>query len=102
MGAMTGQGGFAAIIDFVGAGQTVQGATALLRRGGNLIVVGLFGGAFPLSTAMLPLRAWKIQGSYVGTPQEMKELAELASAGKVEEIQITKRPLVSFDTLFPR
>jgi D-arabinose 1-dehydrogenase-like Zn-dependent alcohol dehydrogenase len=93
MGAMTGQGGFAAIIDFVGAGQTVQGATAMLRRGGSLIVVGLFGGSMPLSTAMLPIRAWKIQGSYVGTPKEMQELADLAAAGKVEEIAIVKRKL---------
>lgn len=91
--AMTGKGGFAAIIDFVGAGSTVQTATSLLRRGGSLVVVGLFGGAMPLSTAMLPLRAWKIQGSYVGTPQEMRELAELAAQGKIEEIPIIKRPL---------
>ena len=81
MAAMTGKGGYAAIIDFVGAGATVQGATALLRRGGALIVVGLFGGSMQLSTAMLPFRAWKIQGSYVGSPKEMAELAALAAAG---------------------
>lgn len=77
----------------VGSGQTVQTGTSLLRRGGSLIVVGLYGGSMPLSTAMLPFRAWRLQGSYVGTPQEMKELAELASQGKLEEIPIQKRKL---------
>ena len=43
---------------------------------------------------VLPLkRAWRIQGSSVGTVAELKEVIALARAGKIKPIPIEKRPL---------
>ncbi len=66
------------MIDFVGASDTVKLAVdSLVTKGGNIIVVGLFGGDITISTPFFPMRAMKIQGSYVGSLPEMKELLEL-------------------------
>jgi D-arabinose 1-dehydrogenase-like Zn-dependent alcohol dehydrogenase len=35
----------------------------------------------------------KILGSYVGSPQDMKELMELVNAGKVDPIPVEQRPI---------
>lgn len=63
---MAGQG-FARIIDFVGAGKSVEAATALLRVGsGTLTIVGLFGGVATLPVSMIVM-GWKLQGHGTGT-----------------------------------
>src|SRR5208282_2946060 len=86
-------GGVAAAIDFVGSEATVKFGFDVLRKGGVLVVVGLFGGAFQTPIPMLPLRAVAIQGSYVGSLAEMGELMALAKAGRVEAIPLSPRPL---------
>ncbi|HYH22604.1 MAG TPA: alcohol dehydrogenase [Azospirillum sp.] len=86
-------GGVAAAIDFVGAPASFEFGLAALRKGGTLIVVGLFGGATTLSLPLLPLRAVGIVGSYVGTLAEMRELVDLAKAGQVQEIPVQTRSL---------
>lgn len=64
-----------------------------MRKGGRLVVVGLFGGAIRLAIPMFPLRAVAIQGSYVGSPKEMGELMALVRAGAVAPIPLSPRPL---------
>jgi D-arabinose 1-dehydrogenase-like Zn-dependent alcohol dehydrogenase len=86
-------GGFAAAIDFVGAESTAEFGLALLRKGGRLAVVGLFGGAINISLPTLPLRGIGLIGSYVGSLAEFKELMALARAGAVKPIPIEARPL---------
>lgn len=86
-------GGAVAAIDFVGRPETVQFGIDAVRKGGRVIVVGLYGDAMQLSTARLPLTALTLQGSYVGTLAEMKELMALVSAGKVAPIHYRTRPL---------
>ncbi len=86
-------GGAAAAIDFVGAPPTAQFGLNGLRRGGTLIVVGLYGSSIPLSLPTLPLMMRTITGSYVGTLEEMKELMALVQNGKVAPIPYTVRPL---------
>ena len=86
-------GGVVGAIDFVGAPATSGFAMQAVRRGGKLVVVGLYGGALPLPLASLPLRMMTIQGSYVGTLQDLKDLVALAQAGKVKPLPITPRPL---------
>ncbi|MFI4989165.1 MAG: zinc-binding dehydrogenase, partial [Alphaproteobacteria bacterium] len=86
-------GGVAAAIDFVGAEATTKFGFDVLRKGGTLVVVGLFGGAFQTPIPMLPLRAVAIQGSYVGTLAEMSELMALVRAGQVDAIPLSPRPL---------
>ena len=57
------------------------------------IVVGLFGGALNMPLPFIPMMARIIQGSYVGSLEEMAELMALVREGKVDPIRITERPL---------
>jgi D-arabinose 1-dehydrogenase-like Zn-dependent alcohol dehydrogenase len=89
--AVTG-GGAAAAIDFVGSPQTMEFGVNILKKGGKLVMVGLFGGALPISTVLFPFKMMTIEGSYVGTLEDLRELIALAEAGKVPPIPIEPRP----------
>jgi D-arabinose 1-dehydrogenase-like Zn-dependent alcohol dehydrogenase len=65
------------VIDLVGSSGTVRLGIDCLAKGGKLIVVGLFGGDVTISTPLLPIKALTIQGSYVGSLAELKELLAL-------------------------
>jgi D-arabinose 1-dehydrogenase-like Zn-dependent alcohol dehydrogenase len=80
-------------LDLVGATSTASLALGALRKGGRLILVGLYGGEIPLSLVTTIQRAITIQGSYVGTVAELNEVVALARAGKLKRIPIEKRPL---------
>ena len=86
-------GGVASAIDFVGSETSAASGLSLLRKGGRLIVVGLFGGSMTLSLATLPLRAVSIVGAFTGTLPEFRELMALAREGKVKPAPIETRPL---------
>ena len=86
-------GGVRAAIDFVGAVPSGKFGLASLKKGGRLIVVGLYGGALPVSLPLMPVRALTIQGSYVGTLDELKDLVSLGRAGKIPPIPLDPRPL---------
>jgi D-arabinose 1-dehydrogenase-like Zn-dependent alcohol dehydrogenase len=86
-------GGAAAAIDFVGAESSVRFGTGALRKGGKLIVVGLFGGALQMPIPLFPLLEITIQGSKVGSLPEMTELLALGQAGLFGAIPYTTRPL---------
>ena len=86
-------GGAYAVLDFVGAEASVNYGLGCLRKGGMLVIVGLYGGALNIPIPFLPMNARVIQGSYVGTPQDMAELMELVRAGKIAPIEIVERPL---------
>jgi D-arabinose 1-dehydrogenase-like Zn-dependent alcohol dehydrogenase len=91
---MTDTGGGAyAVVDFVGSEKTYAFASKTVRRGGKIIIVGLFGGAMSMPLPMFPLRTISIGGSMVGSLDETKEMMELVRAGKVDPIPYTKRPL---------
>jgi D-arabinose 1-dehydrogenase-like Zn-dependent alcohol dehydrogenase len=64
-----------------------------LRKGGKLILVGLFGGEIPLSIAATILRAIAVQGSHLGSVAELKQVVALGREGKIKPIPIEKRPL---------
>ncbi|MFD4838208.1 alcohol dehydrogenase [Achromobacter sp. NPDC058515] len=66
-----------AVIDCVGAARTVQQGMDLLTKGGQLILVGLFGGELSLSPALVPMRAISIEGSYIGNLEELHALMAL-------------------------
>lgn len=86
-------GGVAAAIDFVGASASADFGLACLRKGGRLVVVGLFGGALELALPLLPMRSIAIEGSYVGSLQEMRELMALAHAGKLAAMPLQRSAL---------
>lgn len=85
-------GGAAAAIDFVGSPKTMQFGMDVLRKGGKLVIVGLYGGSLPVSPVMFPFKMMSIEGSYVGTLDDLKELLALVKAGKVPPIPIQTRP----------
>jgi D-arabinose 1-dehydrogenase-like Zn-dependent alcohol dehydrogenase len=87
------QGGVKAVIDFVGAAATAQFGLDVMRKGGTLVVVGLYGGALSLPLPFLPQRALAIRGSYVGTLDELYEVVALGRAGRVPPIPLDVRPL---------
>jgi D-arabinose 1-dehydrogenase-like Zn-dependent alcohol dehydrogenase len=80
-------------VDFVGSTETAQLALGVQRKGGKLILVGLFGGEIPLSIAGTILRAITVQGSHLGSVDELKTVVALARDGKIKPIPIQKRPL---------
>ena len=86
-------GGAHAALDFVGAEASVNYGLACLRKGGMLIVVGLYGGALTIPIPFLPMNARLIRGTYVGTLAELKELMQLVRDGRIAPIEIHERPL---------
>ena len=64
----------------------------ILRKGGKLVMVGLYGGANPISTVLFPFKMMTIEGSYVGTLADLRELLALVQSGKVPPIPIETRP----------
>jgi propanol-preferring alcohol dehydrogenase len=91
-------GGAWSVIDLVGASNTVKIGTDCLIKGGKLIVVGLFGGNITISTPTIPLKAMTIQGSYVGSLNELRELIALVQKTGLPSVPIRKQPLADAGT----
>ncbi|NIJ43079.1 D-arabinose 1-dehydrogenase-like Zn-dependent alcohol dehydrogenase [Parvibaculum indicum] len=86
-------GGVPAAVDFVGSEASLKFAQGAVRKGGKVIVVGLFGGGFSMPIPMFPMRAISIGGSYVGSLSETHEMMDLVKAGKIDPIPVAERPL---------
>ena len=82
-----------AIIDFVNNDATARASFDALRKGGKLVQVGLFGGEFVVPTALMALKMLTITGSFVGTLDELKAVADLAKQGALPAIPIIEVPL---------
>jgi D-arabinose 1-dehydrogenase-like Zn-dependent alcohol dehydrogenase len=80
-------------VDLVGTTETARLALGALRKGGRLILVGLYGGEIPLSLVTTIQRALTIQGSHIGSVEELKQVVALAREGKLQPIPIQKRSL---------
>lgn len=90
--AQTGKGAWA-VIDFVGSSSTAQLGNRSLIKGGKLVIVGLFGGDITIPTPHFPIRALTVQGSYVGSLTDMKELLDLVKKSGMPQMPVTTRPL---------
>ena len=78
-------------VDLVGAQGTFALAYAALRKGGRYVVVGLYGAEVSISIVPTIQRAILIQGSYVGSPQELREVVALARSGKIKPLPVELR-----------
>ncbi|MCA9812378.1 MAG: alcohol dehydrogenase catalytic domain-containing protein [Nitrosarchaeum sp.] len=78
------------VVDFVNAPPTAKLGLSVLRKRGNLVLVGLFGGSIEMSLVTIPLKSITIQGAYTGNYNDMVELLELAKKGTINPI-ISKR-----------
>jgi propanol-preferring alcohol dehydrogenase len=86
-------GGAACVLDLVGASTTINLGMASIRKGGEIVVVGLYGGELKLPIVYLPLRGMGLRGSYVGSLPELKELVALAQQGTLKPMKVTRRKL---------
>jgi D-arabinose 1-dehydrogenase-like Zn-dependent alcohol dehydrogenase len=86
-------GGVLAACDFVGSDRSLTFATGALAKGGKVVVAGLLGGAFATPVPMFPLKVITIEGTFVGTLKEAREMLDLARARHVAPVPISERPL---------
>ncbi|HUC17416.1 MAG TPA: alcohol dehydrogenase [Acetobacteraceae bacterium] len=91
-----------AIIDLVNGTATARFSFDALRKGGKLVQVGLFGGELTLPLPLMAIRALTVQGSYVGTPADLRELVGLAAAGKIAPLPVTTMPQREANTALMR
>ena len=82
--------GAESVVDFVNAPPTAKLGLSVLRKRGNLVLVGLFGGSLELSLVTIPLKSITIQGAYTGNYNDMVELLDLTRKGTINP-KITKR-----------
>lgn len=83
----------AAVVDFVGSEATSALAVNLVRRTGQVVIVGLFGGEFRMPLPMFALRSLQISGSYVSGLNDLRELVALAQRVALPEIPLDLRPM---------
>jgi D-arabinose 1-dehydrogenase-like Zn-dependent alcohol dehydrogenase len=84
--------GIAGALDFVGSPATASLGIGALRKGGRYIICGLYGGELVHPLPPIAQRAIGIVGSYVGNPQELREVVALAKKGKLKPLPVTTRP----------
>lgn len=81
------------ILDLVGSAATATLAIQSARRGGHIVICGLMGGEVTLSLPTLPLRPLRMEGSYVGTLEELRALVELVKRSDMKSIPVIRRPM---------
>ena len=81
------------MIDLVGSSQSARVGYDSLIKGGKYVIVGLYGGDLTVSLPPIPMRALTIQGSYVGSLPEMKELIDLVRRTGLPPVPVATRPL---------
>ena len=81
------------VLDLVGSADSAAQGFRLLDRGGKLLVVGLLGGAMALPVPMLVIRSATLQGSYIGSPSELRELMALVRAKGMPKVPLDRRSL---------
>ncbi|MBM3555372.1 MAG: zinc-binding dehydrogenase [Alphaproteobacteria bacterium] len=82
-----------AVIDFVGSDKSSVLGFNALRRGGRMVIVGLFGGTFAVPVPLFPLKSATVMGSYVGSLAEFLELRDLVVSGALPPMPIKTRKL---------
>lgn len=90
---LAARGVVAGAIDFVGSPSSLGFAIGAIRRGGRVVVVGLYGGGFPLAIPTLPFKAMALIGSYVGSLEEAEDLIALMREGRIAPPLMRERPL---------
>lgn len=85
--------GFFGVVDFVGSEATVKFGIDNLGRGGTFVLVGLFGGTYPLALPGFSGRMINIRGSFVGTLAELHEAAKLLAKKPKSGVPVSTRPL---------
>jgi len=90
------------ILDMVNGTASARAAFAALGKGGRLVQVGLFGGELRLPLPLMAMRQLSVQGSYVGTPADLRDLIALANSGKLPKLPIEEVPQAQADAALMR
>jgi D-arabinose 1-dehydrogenase-like Zn-dependent alcohol dehydrogenase len=85
----------AGAVDFVGSESSSSLAVNLVRRTGQVVIVGLFGGEFRMPLPLFPLKSLQVTGSYVAGLNDLRELVALAQRIELPKIPLDLRPLAS-------
>jgi alcohol dehydrogenase/propanol-preferring alcohol dehydrogenase len=91
-----------AIIDLVNGTASAAAAFNALRKGGKLVQVGLFGGELRIPLPLMPIQALTIQGSYVGSLKDLRELVALAQGGTLPKFPVAEVPMPQADAALMR
>jgi D-arabinose 1-dehydrogenase-like Zn-dependent alcohol dehydrogenase len=81
------------VIDLVGSSASARIGIDSLIKGGKYIIVGLYGGDITVALPPIPMRALTVQGSYVGSLPETKEVVELVRRTGLPPVPVATRPL---------
>ena len=91
-----------AVVDLVNGSATARAAFDALGKGGRLVQVGLFGGEMALPLPIMAMRALTVQGSYVGTPGDLRDVIALAREGKLAPLPVETVPMPEADAVLQR
>lgn len=86
-----------AVLDLVGSSETAELGLSLIEKGGRIVIVGLLGGDIRIPVPSLPLKAITLQGSYIGSPAELRELVMLLREKGLPDTPLDCRPLDQAD-----
>jgi propanol-preferring alcohol dehydrogenase len=90
------------VVDMVNGTASARAAFDALAKGGRLVQVGLFGGELRLPLPLMAMRALTVQGSYVGSPGDLRELVALAQSGALPKLPIEEVPQADADLALTR
>lgn len=77
-------GGSHAVLCLATALSALKSTMELVRRNGNIVLIGLPKGEFPVNIVDMVLKGITFKGSLVGTRQDLKEALDFAARGKVK------------------
>lgn len=83
---------FDVVVDFVGRDSTFLQSQTFVRAGGTIVLVGLGSAQVPVVGTPLISYQVRVQGSFWGTHEEMKEIYALIAEGKIKP-QVQTAPL---------
>ncbi|NLL37446.1 MAG: zinc-binding dehydrogenase [Fretibacterium sp.] len=72
------------IVDFAGAGITTREAMGTVKPGGKVVLVGMHNLEIPVNGADLILREVQLMGSHGGTSEDIADVIQLISEGKLK------------------
>ena len=92
-------GQLAGAIDLVGMPATVALGLGALRKGGRLVLCGLFGGEITHPLPPFAQRAIGLVGSYVGNLKELREVVTLAKKRRLKPTPVATRPAAEVNAI---
>jgi propanol-preferring alcohol dehydrogenase len=98
--AAAGGRGAAVVVDCVGSDDTLALAAGAVAPGGQVSVLGLAGGTFPMRAGAVPLETSVIFSNW-GTREELAEVIELARAGAIA-VETEHVPLAAVPAAYER